>query len=110
MSVLPIGRAQEIGRFLSRFGPSGLGVTLAGLCDFKRSWDQTLADVEADGGKPYAIPAGASEHELGGLGFARWAKAKRRRRAFQPARRPRNQATRKEGVEIDELERAAAAA
>ena len=25
------------------------------------------------GGTPYAIPAGASDHELGGLGFARWA-------------------------------------
>jgi 1-aminocyclopropane-1-carboxylate deaminase len=25
------------------------------------------------GGKPYAIPAGASDHTLGGLGFARWA-------------------------------------
>ena len=25
------------------------------------------------GGKPYAIPAGASEHPLGGLGFANWA-------------------------------------
>ena len=25
------------------------------------------------GGKPYYIPAGASDHPLGGLGFARWA-------------------------------------
>jgi 1-aminocyclopropane-1-carboxylate deaminase len=40
---------------------------------FKRSWEQALADVEAAGGKPYAIPAGASDHELGGLGFAGWA-------------------------------------
>jgi len=37
------------------------------------SWEQALADVEAHGGKPYAIPAGASDHALGGLGFARWA-------------------------------------
>jgi 1-aminocyclopropane-1-carboxylate deaminase len=29
--------------------------------------------VEARGGRPYAIPAGASDHPLGGLGFARWA-------------------------------------
>jgi len=29
--------------------------------------------VEAAGGTPYAIPAGASDHELGGLGFAGWA-------------------------------------
>jgi 1-aminocyclopropane-1-carboxylate deaminase len=40
---------------------------------FKESWEQALADVEARGGKPYAIPAGASDHPLGGLGYARWA-------------------------------------
>jgi 1-aminocyclopropane-1-carboxylate deaminase len=40
---------------------------------FKESWEGALEDVEAGGGKPYAIPAGASDHELGGLGFARWA-------------------------------------
>jgi len=40
---------------------------------FKPSWEQTLAEIEAAGGKPYAIPAGASDHPLGGLGFARWA-------------------------------------
>src|SRR5919202_6925193 len=40
---------------------------------FKESWEQALADVEAAGGKPYAIPAGASDHRLGGLGYARWA-------------------------------------
>jgi 1-aminocyclopropane-1-carboxylate deaminase len=40
---------------------------------FKESWEQALADVEAAGGTPYAIPAGASDHELGGLGFAGWA-------------------------------------
>ncbi len=37
------------------------------------SWKRAIADVEAAGGKPYAIPAGASEHRLGGLGFANWA-------------------------------------
>jgi 1-aminocyclopropane-1-carboxylate deaminase len=41
---------------------------------FKASWEQALADVEAGGGRPYAIPAGASDHRLGGLGFARWAR------------------------------------
>ncbi|KIY74224.1 1-aminocyclopropane-1-carboxylate deaminase [Cylindrobasidium torrendii FP15055 ss-10] len=35
---------------------------------------QSLTDeVRAEGGKPYYIPAGASDHPLGGLGFARWA-------------------------------------
>ena len=33
VSVVPIGGAQSIGRFLERFGPRGLGLTLAGLCD-----------------------------------------------------------------------------
>jgi 1-aminocyclopropane-1-carboxylate deaminase len=37
------------------------------------SWKQALEEVEAAGGRPYAIPAGASEHRLGGLGFANWA-------------------------------------
>lgn len=37
------------------------------------SWKNALAEVEAAGGTPYPIPAGASEHPLGGLGFANWA-------------------------------------
>jgi len=40
---------------------------------FKSSWEQALADVTERGGTPYGIPAGASDHELGGLGFANWA-------------------------------------
>jgi 1-aminocyclopropane-1-carboxylate deaminase len=40
---------------------------------FRPSWEEALASVEARGGKPYPIPAGASDHPLGGLGFARWA-------------------------------------
>ena len=32
-----------------------------------------LPSVEERGGKPYPIPAGASDHELGGHGFAGWA-------------------------------------
>jgi 1-aminocyclopropane-1-carboxylate deaminase len=40
---------------------------------FKESWEQALQDVRDGGGTPYAIPAGASDHELGGHGFARWA-------------------------------------
>jgi 1-aminocyclopropane-1-carboxylate deaminase len=39
----------------------------------KSSWEQALEDIRAAGGKPYAIPAGASDHRLGGLGFANWA-------------------------------------
>lgn len=44
----------------------------------KDSWHRALADVEAGGGTPYAIPAGASDHPLGGLGFANWAYEVRR--------------------------------
>ena len=40
---------------------------------FRRSWEDALREVEEAGGKPYPIPAGASEHRLGGLGFANWA-------------------------------------
>lgn len=37
------------------------------------SWKSALQEVEDAGGVPYPIPAGASEHPLGGLGFANWA-------------------------------------
>ena len=33
IAVLPIGGAHSVGRFLNRFGPRGLDVGLAGLCD-----------------------------------------------------------------------------
>jgi 1-aminocyclopropane-1-carboxylate deaminase len=39
----------------------------------KDSWRAALEGVVAGGGRPYAIPAGASDHPLGGLGFANWA-------------------------------------
>jgi 1-aminocyclopropane-1-carboxylate deaminase len=39
----------------------------------KSSWEQALEDVRAAGRTPYPIPAGASDHRLGGLGFANWA-------------------------------------
>ena len=39
----------------------------------RSSWEDAIAEVEKAGGKPYGIPAGASEHRLGGLGFAHWA-------------------------------------
>jgi 1-aminocyclopropane-1-carboxylate deaminase len=51
-----------------RLDPSGFDI---GIRD---SWQQALEDVQANGGTPYGIPAGASEHPLGGLGFANWAR------------------------------------
>jgi 1-aminocyclopropane-1-carboxylate deaminase len=60
---------------LSRIMGADVRLVEAGFgIGFKESWEQALADVEADGGKPYAIPAGASDHRLGGLGFAGWAR------------------------------------
>jgi len=37
------------------------------------SWQQALEDVRAAGGKAFPIPAGCSEHPLGGLGFVGFA-------------------------------------
>ena len=39
----------------------------------QRGWQQALDAVRDAGGKPYAIPAGASDHPLGGLGYAGFA-------------------------------------
>lgn len=39
----------------------------------RQSWQDALDEVQERGGTPYPIPAGASEHRLGGLGFANWA-------------------------------------
>ncbi|MCA4131573.1 1-aminocyclopropane-1-carboxylate deaminase [Arthrobacter sp. M4] len=50
-----------------RLDPAGFGI------GFKSSWEHALDDVRNSGGVPYPIPAGASDHRLGGLGFANWA-------------------------------------
>ena len=50
-----------------RLDASGFGI------GFKDSWNNALDDVRRRGGVPYAIPAGASDHKLGGIGFANWA-------------------------------------
>ncbi len=39
----------------------------------RESWENALEDVKAKGGKPYPIPAGASVHKFGGLGFVGFA-------------------------------------
>ena len=62
ISVVPIGGAQSIGRFLHRFGPHGMDLELAGLCDageegdFRRGLERaglgsglTRVDMEALG-------------------------------------------------------------
>lgn len=37
------------------------------------SWEKAMEDVRNSGGKPFPIPAGCSEHPLGGLGFVGFA-------------------------------------
>ena len=59
---------------LSRIMGADVRMDSAGFdIGIRTSWEQAIQDVENAGGKPYPIPAGASEHHLGGLGFANWA-------------------------------------
>jgi 1-aminocyclopropane-1-carboxylate deaminase len=50
-----------------RLDPAGFDI------GFRDSWTRAMDDVRERGGRPYGIPAGASDHPLGGLGFAGWA-------------------------------------
>ena len=74
ISVVPIGGAQAIGRFLNLFGPQGLDLSLAGLCDaaeedeFRRGLERagfgsrlTRAGMEALG---FYVCEGDLEEEL----------------------------------------------
>ncbi|MEV6305718.1 1-aminocyclopropane-1-carboxylate deaminase [Actinoplanes sp. NPDC051861] len=65
----------KVGNILiSRLAGADVRLVKAGFgIGFKESWEAALAEVTASGGTPYAIPAGASDHRLGGLGFANWA-------------------------------------
>jgi 1-aminocyclopropane-1-carboxylate deaminase len=47
----------------------------------RQSWEQAIEDVKAKGGKPYAIPAGASVHKFGGLGYVGFAEEVRKQEA-----------------------------
>ncbi|KAL3481875.1 tryptophan synthase beta subunit-like PLP-dependent enzyme, partial [Aspergillus californicus] len=51
----------------TRLDPSPFGI------EHKDTLANLKNEIIAEGGKPYYIPAGASDHPLGGLGFARWA-------------------------------------
>lgn len=51
----------------TRLDPSPFGI------EHKNTLKILTEEVIGRGGKPYPIPAGASDHPLGGLGFARWA-------------------------------------
>ena len=82
ISVVPIGGAQSIGRFLNRYGPQGLDVRLAGLCDaaeegeFRRGVERaglgsnlTRADLERLGF--YVCVADLEDELIRALGAAR---------------------------------------
>ncbi|KAF5581248.1 1-aminocyclopropane-1-carboxylate deaminase [Fusarium pseudocircinatum] len=49
------------------------GILGAELAAPNTALEDVAADVEKQGGRPYVIASGASAHEHGGLGFARWA-------------------------------------
>jgi len=59
---------------LSRLMGADVRLDSAGFdIGIRSSWENAIEEVKAAGGKPYAIPAGGSDHRLGGLGFANWA-------------------------------------
>jgi 1-aminocyclopropane-1-carboxylate deaminase len=66
---------EQVGNILlSRIMGADVRLSEAGFdIAVRPSWEEAIASVEQAGGTPYAIPAGASDHPLGGLGFARWA-------------------------------------
>ncbi len=47
----------------------------------RKSWEDALQDVKDKGGKPYPIPAGASVHKYGGLGYVGFAEEVRAQEA-----------------------------
>ena len=47
----------------------------------RESWERAIEDVKARGGRPYPIPAGASVHRYGGLGFVGFAEEVRAQEA-----------------------------
>jgi hypothetical protein len=63
ISVVPIGGAQAIGRFLNLFGPHGRNVTLAGLCDAAEE-DEFRRGLEAAG-----FGTGLTRADMEALGF-----------------------------------------
>ncbi|WP_247672894.1 TOPRIM nucleotidyl transferase/hydrolase domain-containing protein [Micromonospora sp. C51] len=61
--IVPIGGAHAIGRFLSRLGPPGTGLRLAGLCDLREEEIFRRGLTEAGVGTP------RSRAEMAQLGF-----------------------------------------
>ena len=67
---------------LSRILGADVRLDAAGFdIGIRPSWEQAMEDVRAAGGKPFPIPAGCSEHPLGGLGFVGFAEEVRAQEA-----------------------------
>ncbi len=67
---------------MSRIMGADVQLSSAGFdIGIRQSWEQALAEVRTAGGKPYAIPAGCSDHPLGGLGFVGFAEEVRQQEA-----------------------------
>ena len=63
VSIVPMGGARSIGRFLERFGPRGLDLRLAGLCDAREEVD-VRRGLERAG-----LGSGLGRAEMAALGF-----------------------------------------
>ncbi|MEZ5293789.1 MAG: 1-aminocyclopropane-1-carboxylate deaminase [Vicinamibacterales bacterium] len=59
----------------SRILPDGFDIGI------RKSWEEAIESVRAAGGRPYGIPAGASVHEYGGLGYVGFAEEVRAQEA-----------------------------
>ncbi len=59
----------------SRIVPDGFDIGI------RKSWEEAIQSVKDAGGKPYGIPAGASVHPLGGLGYVGFAEEVRAQEA-----------------------------
>ena len=63
VAIVPMGGARSIGRFLERFGPRGLDLRLAGLCDAREEADFRRGLEQA------GLGSGLDRAEMAALGF-----------------------------------------
>ncbi|MBX2853606.1 MAG: 1-aminocyclopropane-1-carboxylate deaminase [Rhodobacteraceae bacterium] len=64
----------------SRIVPDGFDIGI------RQSWEEAMQSVRDAGGKPYGIPAGASVHKYGGLGYVGFAEEVRAQEAAMGVR------------------------
>jgi Overcoming lysogenization defect protein-like, TOPRIM domain len=63
VAIVPMGGARSIGRFLERYGPRGLDLRLAGLCDAREEADFRRGLEQA------GLGSGLGRAEMAALGF-----------------------------------------